>query len=119
MEALQAAVADRHDALTGQKNEYTKTNVRRLFEMARDGEGHSPALMMALLKTRDEINPSKDLGSVREIISELRGVHTSLRWQAIENNSRANAELALIEQQLKEAQQISVEQAKAITGLEK
>ncbi|KAI9885897.1 MAG: hypothetical protein M1823_002322 [Watsoniomyces obsoletus] len=119
MEAIQISVTDRHAALTGLSNEYTRVNIRRLLELARQGEGHSPALMIALLKTRDEINPSKELGSVREIISELRGAHTSLRWQARENNSRANTELVLIEKQLKDAQQIAVEQGEAITGLER
>ncbi|KAB8200635.1 proteasome stabiliser-domain-containing protein [Aspergillus parasiticus] len=119
MEALRAMFADRHDALTGQKNVLIAHEVKSGIVQAQKGEGPSPTLFLQMMDTRSRIKPDPQLGSLRGIISELRSLATSLEWQASGGNSRARAELELVSLVLQNASQMASEQAKVSTNMEK
>ncbi|KAI9792106.1 MAG: hypothetical protein M1816_003088 [Peltula sp. TS41687] len=119
MEALRAVMLDRHDAITGQESYRTFVLVRHLKGLAEEGESHNPELTLSLLGIREKLRPSKEMGSVRGILSQLRTVATALQFQADSGNKRTAAELALAEKQLKLIQELSMEQATALTSLER
>lgn len=119
MEALRTMFADRHDALTGQKNLLIAHEVKSGISQAQKKEGPSPALYLSIMNTRSDIMPDPELGSLRGIISELRSLATSLEWQASGGSSRARSELELVISVLNNANQMATEQAKATSNLEK
>lgn len=119
MEALRCMYADRHDALTGQKNILISHEVKAGIAQAKKGEGPSPQLFISVMDTRSELMPHPELGSLRGILSELRSLMTSLEWQASGGSSRAHAELELVGQVLKNAGQMIAEQLKVSSNLEK
>ncbi|KAH8693534.1 putative SNF2 family helicase/ATPase [Talaromyces proteolyticus] len=119
MEALRVMYADRHDALTGQQNFLIDHEVKIGLSEAGKGEGPSPPLYLEIMKKRNELKPTAELGSLRGIISELRSLVTSLEWQSHEGSSRAEAELTIATEVLDRASKISTDQAKASSNLEK
>ena len=119
MEALRTMLADRHGALTGQKNILIAHEVKSGVIQARKGEGPSPSLYLSIMNTRSDIMPDPQLGSLRGIISELRSLATSLDWQANGGSSRARSELELVNSVINNASQMAAEQAKSTSGLER
>ncbi|KAL4940811.1 hypothetical protein BDV06DRAFT_213196 [Aspergillus oleicola] len=119
MEALRALFADRHDALTGQKNVLIAHEVKQAISQAQKGEGPSPPLYLEIMKKRSELKPGADLGSLRGIITELRSLGSSLEWQANEGSSRARAEFEIVTMVLKNVLSLSAEQTKIASSLEK
>ncbi|KAH8422920.1 putative SNF2 family helicase/ATPase [Aspergillus melleus] len=119
MEALRAMFADRHDALTGQKNVLIAHEVKSGIVQAQKGEGPSPTLFLELMGTRSNIKPDPQLGSLRGIISEIRSLATSLEWQAGGGSSRAQAELEVVSLILQNSSQMASEQAKIASSLER
>ncbi|KAJ5670258.1 uncharacterized protein N7477_005621 [Penicillium maclennaniae] len=119
MEALRSMYADRHDALTGQKNILISHEVKLGIIQAQKGEGPSPELFLRIMNTRSELMPDPELGSLRGIVSELRSLVTSLEWQAGEGNSRVNSELEIVGMVLKNAGQMISEQLKVSSSLER
>jgi E3 ubiquitin-protein ligase SHPRH len=119
MEALRSMYADRHDALTGQKNILISHEVKLGIIQAQKGEGPSPELFLRIMNTRSDLMPDPELGSLRGIVSELRSLVTSLEWQAGEGSSRATAELEIVGMVLKNAGQMISEQLKVSSMLER
>ncbi|KAL4783489.1 SNF2 family N-terminal domain-containing protein, partial [Aspergillus varians] len=119
MEALRALFADRHDALTGQKNVLIAHEVKSAILQAQKGEGPSPKLYLEVMEKRSGLKPGPDLGSLRGIITELRSLGSSLEWQANEGSSRARVELEILAMVLKNVVHISSEQTKIASSLEK
>ena len=119
MQALRAAIADRHDSLTGQENQLILHEVKTALRYAKVGDGPSPSLTIDLLKLREQLKPPKELGSVRGIVAELRALSQNLRLDADKGNIRAQNELSIVEKQLSAAQKQLAEQTKANGALEK
>ncbi|MCJ1431726.1 hypothetical protein MMC27_001081 [Xylographa pallens] len=119
MEALRAAVADRHDALTGQSNTLIRGEMITALQQAIRGEGHFPELMQQLLSLRTKVKPKEELGSIRGIITELRAIKTTLRAQEERGSSRAIAEIGIINKALETLQVDVTAQSKAVVGLER
>ena len=119
MEALRAAAADRHDALTGQSNTLIRGEMTIALQQAIRGEGHSPELMQRLLNLRINVKPGEELGSIRGFITELRAIKTTLRVQEERGSSRAIAELGIINKALETLQLDVAAQSKAVVGLER
>jgi E3 ubiquitin-protein ligase SHPRH len=119
MEGIRVMFADRHDALTGQKNFLINHEAKVGAVEAEKGNGPSPKLYLDLMKTRDKVKPKAELGSLRGIASDMRSLVTSLEWQANEGSSRARAELVIANEALARVGKISSEQGKAIRGLER
>ncbi|KAH9210331.1 putative SNF2 family helicase/ATPase [Leptodontidium sp. 2 PMI_412] len=117
--SLRAIIGDRHDALTAQTNDLVKHDVKVALRLAKDGEGACPEKTIELLGIRQQVKPTKEMGSIRGTISELRGLATSLRPDAERGSTRAQNELAIVDKQLKEVQKQLTRQTKAVTALEK
>lgn len=119
VQALRAAVADRHDALTGQENLLIRNDIKTALKLAKEGEGAFPEKTVDLLNTRLQIKPTKEMGSLRGIVTDLRGLVTSLKPDAEGGSLRAQNELAIVEKQLSVIQKQFSEQIKATAALEK
>ena len=119
VEALRALVADRHEDLTGQTNVLINNEMNFNLQQAIQGEGHAPELMKALLRTRSQLKLPETLGSIRGIITELRQMKATLRTAEERGNSRAAAEIAIINMAFENVQLESNKQGKAVVGLEK
>ena len=119
VDALSAIVSDRHDALTGQENHLIDRDMKNLLKEAKEGKGHSPQLLLLLLKRRQELKPTKDLGSIRALITELRELKQNLRSSVEKYNARAAAESIIVNSLLHNLHQISIEQTKVVSALDK
>ncbi|KAL3457770.1 peptide N-acetyl-beta-D-glucosaminyl asparaginase amidase A-domain-containing protein [Aspergillus heterothallicus] len=119
MEALRAMFADRHDSLTGQKNVLIAHEVKMATAQAQKGEGPSPPLYLEVMEKRSRLKPGTDLGSLRGVITELRSLGSSLEWQANEGSTRARAELENLTMVLKNVVQMSTEQTKTASNIER
>ena len=119
MEALRAMFADRHDALTGQKNVLIAHEVKVGIDQAKKDEGPSPQLFRSVMKIRSDLMPDPEVGSLRAIITELRSLATSLDWQANGGSSRARAELEIVESVLNRASKMAADQGKVSSNLER
>lgn len=119
MEALRAMYADRSDALTGQKNTLIDHEVKGGIMLAQKGEGPSPKLFLTVMDTRSQLKPDPELGSLRGIINELRGLATTLEWQESGGSTRARTELEIVNVVLRNASHMAAEQAKVLSNLER
>jgi E3 ubiquitin-protein ligase SHPRH len=119
VQALRAAIADRHDALTGQENQLVAYEVKTTLRLAKDGEGAFPEKTLELLNVRAQLKPKKEMGSIRGIVAELRALATSLRPDAENGSIRAQNELSIVERQLNATQKQFTEQTKVTAALEK
>jgi E3 ubiquitin-protein ligase SHPRH len=117
VQALRAVIADRHDALTGQENKLVEYEIKTTLRFAKDGEGAFPEKTIELLRTRQQAKPTKEMGSVRGTVSELRALATSLRPDAENGNVRAQNEYAIVDKQLKAIQKMLSEQTTTTTAL--
>ncbi|PBP25163.1 SNF2 family domain-containing protein [Diplocarpon rosae] len=119
---LRFAHMDRQDALTGQENALVKSEIKYLRDALKDPEQYHvacPEKTKELLDLRQQVRPTKEMGSIRGIVSDLRGLSTSLRLDAAKGNQRAQNELSIVEEQLKNVQRQAQEQTKAAEALGK
>jgi E3 ubiquitin-protein ligase SHPRH len=117
--AMRLFVADRHHTITGQENLLIENEVKNATKAAKEGEGHAPELLLKIVAIRDGLKGKKDDESLRGIVSEVRSLQTSMQWQADGGSARAQAELSIVERQLKDIQEISRVQQETIADLEK
>ena len=119
VQVLRAAIADRHDALTGQENQLIAYDVKTAIRFAKEGGGPFPEKTIKLLNERLKVKPTREMGSIRGIVAELRALATPLRADAENGNIRAQNELAIIDKQLSSTQKQLTEQTKGTAALEK
>jgi E3 ubiquitin-protein ligase SHPRH len=119
VQALRAVIADRHDTLTGQENKLIEYEVKTALRLAKEGQGAFPEKTLELLSARQQLKPTKEMGSIRGIVSELRALATSLRPDAENGSIRAQAELSIVAKELNKTQKQLSEQTKATIALEK
>lgn len=117
IQALRTVMEDRSDALTGQHNLLISNEATAALKMAADGEGHDPKRLIELLKIREEIKPSTQLGSFRGVLADLRTLVATLSHESGQGRPRAQVELGITEQLQKEVQKMFNEQIKAVEGL--
>lgn len=119
VDALRALTSDRHDIMTGQNNTLVEHEMKIALKEAEAGNGHSPQLLRELLNLRQKLKPSKKVGSLRGLLSELRELKSTLKGAIDRNNSRAAAEHVIINSALQKLQQIYAGQTKALTGMDR
>jgi E3 ubiquitin-protein ligase SHPRH len=117
IQALRAIIEDRFDALTGQSNELVRTEIKSALRLAKNGEGAAPEKTIALLKERDQVKPPENLGSIRGIISDLRGIAVSLKIDADGGSARAATELAILDKERIKIQTQASQQNKIVVTL--
>ena len=119
VDALRALVSDRHDLLTGQQNLLIEHEMKVALAEAKEGRGHAPLLLQELLKKRKALKVPANIGSLRGLLTQLREVKTDLRGAVERNNSRAAAEMLLINKALTRLQLTLTEQSKIMTALDR
>lgn len=123
LQILRTALADRQAAITGQKNFLVEHEIKVAARMASEGNGPFPERLLQLLKIRDAIKPpfveGDPLGSLRGLVSELRGLSVQLRHEAAAGSVRAANELAIISSLFKTMLSQQAEQTKAARAMEK
>ncbi|KAH6626934.1 SNF2 family N-terminal domain-containing protein [Chaetomium sp. MPI-SDFR-AT-0129] len=123
LQALRIAVADRHAAITGQKNFLVEHEMKVAARMAAAGEGPFPEKFLQLVAICVKIKPpfaERDpLTSMRGIVSELRVLAVQLRNQVATGSARASTELALVTNLLKSTLDHQTEQTKAAVAMDK
>ncbi|KAI0397278.1 SNF2 family N-terminal domain-containing protein [Xylariaceae sp. FL0594] len=118
-QALRAAIADRHDALSGLMNERVVHETGIAERLARSGQGHAPGLLLALLRQRRDMDPGAERESLRGSIATLRTLATKLRNQASGGSNRARMELDIVTRHLRATQDLMTKQTKAVLSLER
>lgn len=93
--------------------------MKTALHYAKADEGPSPPLTLTLLKLREQLKPTKEMGSIRGIAAELRTLAQTLRLDVEKGSGRAQNELSLVEKQLSVTQKQLTEQTKANSALEK
>ena len=119
MDSFRAMVADRKDVMTGIENTLITHETAELMKRAKEGEGHSPKLMIEMLKQRDVLKPPKEFGSIRNLLAELRTKKAAFKGQDEAGSSRARIELSIVNDVLQRLQLQYLTQQKTITRLEK
>jgi E3 ubiquitin-protein ligase SHPRH len=123
LQILRTALADRHAAITGQKNFLVEHETMTAARMAAAGEGPFPEKLIELLKIRETIKPpfveGDPMTSMRGLVSELRALSAKLRQEATTGSTRAANELAVVSDLLKSTLSHQSEQSKAELAMEK
>ncbi|KAK4127565.1 hypothetical protein N657DRAFT_678155 [Parathielavia appendiculata] len=123
LQVLRTALADRHAAITGQKNFLVEHETKTAARMAAAGEGPFPEKLLELLKVRETIRPpfveGDPMTSLRGLVSELRALSAKLRNEAATGSPRAANELAVVSDLLKSTLSYQSEQTKAELAMEK
>lgn len=119
IQVLRTMIADRHDALTGQENALVKQDIKSTLRLAKSGEAAFSEITLDLLNIRQKFKPEKNLGSVREILSNLKGLVLSLKFDSNNGDTRASNELQLVEGQLAATQKKLSVQMKIVGLLDK
>lgn len=117
MNILRAVVGDRHETLTGQTSLLVDYEMNLALDQANRGEGYSPALMQELLRIRAKFRLIDKTASLRGVVTQLRDLKTTLRSQVERGNTRAAAEVVMINIVLQNLNTISIEQTKVVTHL--
>ena len=117
VQVLRAAIADRQDAITGQRNELVDHETKTSIRMAKDGDGPMPEKLLELFEVRDQMKPLAGLTSMRGAISELRSLVTRLRNES-HQSERVRMEMAIATRHLQDTQNALLEQTKAAAALE-
>lgn len=123
VQALRTVLADRHQHLSGQRNELADFEYKASKRLAEAGDGPCPEKLLQLFAVRDELKPDAEdvdeLRTLRGMVSALRGLSTKLGSKANKSdNQRSATELAIVTSQLKHAQTQLTQQTKAITLME-
>ena len=116
---LRAAIADRQDGLSGLENLRVKHETTYAGRQAAEGEGPSPQKLLELLQQRQESKPTRELGSFRGIVTDLRELAAKLQHEAANGSDRARVELEIVQKQLNLTQDQVSAQGKATTSLER
>jgi E3 ubiquitin-protein ligase SHPRH len=123
LQILRTALADRHAAITGQKNFLVEHETMTAARMAAAGQGPFPEKLLELLKLRETIKPpfveGDPMTSMRGLVSELRALSAKLRHEAATGSARAANELAVVSDLLKSTLNHQSEQTKVELAMEK
>ena len=119
MEALRVMFADRHDAITGQTNILIAHEIKQGLDMAKQKQGPSPNLYISLMNKCMSLKIPTELGSLRQILTELRSLAVSLEGQEIRGSSRARMELVIVNEIIHKVSQLLSAQSKASSALER
>jgi E3 ubiquitin-protein ligase SHPRH len=122
--ALRTLIADRNAAIHGLQDTLVEHELRAAEKQALGKEeegnrGHAPELVIEVAQTRRKLQAMLEGGSLKGVVANVRSLATALQWRADSGDSRATAELNVIQKHIVRVQAILAQQAKAITELEK
>ena len=121
---LRTLIADRNAAVYGLQDALVEHEIKAAERQARQKEdegdrGHAPELVLEVVTIRRKLQAPFEGGSLKGVVSGVRSLITSLQWRAEGGDSRAIAELNVIQKHFVRIQEIATQHAKAITELEK
>ena len=122
---LRTLVADRHTAVHGLQDILIEHELKAAEKQAQrkeddeGGRGHAPELVLEVANTRRQLQTLLEGGSLKGVVSGVRSLITALQWRADGGDTRAAAELGVIQGHFLTIQDITAQQAKCITELEK
>jgi E3 ubiquitin-protein ligase SHPRH len=123
--ALRTLVADRNAAVHGLQDTLIEHELKAAERQAlkKDDEegdrGHAPELLIEVVNTRRKLQATLQAGSLKGVVSGIRSLITGLQWRADSGDTRASAELGILQKHVSKIQAIATDQAKAITELER
>lgn len=124
---LRTLVADRNSAIHGLHDTLVdheiraaeKNALRKDIDEEKENRGHAPGLVIEVAATRRKLQAMLEGGSLKGVISGIRSLQTGLQWRADSGDSRASAELTVVQKHFSRIQAIVTQQGKCITDLEK
>lgn len=116
-QVLKSAIADRHDAISGQTNELVKHEAAYSLRLAKNEDGPSPKMMIELLEKRAQVKPKMSRTSMRGAIGEMRGLQLRLSRDLATSN-RDIIENSIVSGLLKSTQTLLSQQIKVATALD-
>jgi E3 ubiquitin-protein ligase SHPRH len=123
--ALRTLIADRNTAVHGLHDTLIEHELKAAEKQAlrkNDAEGdrgHAPELLIEVVNMRSKLQATLQTGSLKGVISGIRSLITGLQWRVDGGDTRASAELSILQKHIAKIQAIATDQAKAITELEK
>ncbi|CAO2649018.1 Nn.00g099670.m01.CDS01 [Neocucurbitaria sp. VM-36] len=122
--ALRSLVADRNAAVHGLQDTLVEHELKAAEKQAlktddEGNRGHAPELVIEVANTRRKLQSMLEAGSLKGVVSGVRSLITALQWRADGGDSRAAAELDVVQKHFSRIQSIATQQAKIITELEK
>jgi E3 ubiquitin-protein ligase SHPRH len=125
--ALRTLVADRNAAIHGLQDTLVEHELRAAEKQAlrkdideeKESRGHAPELVIEVAQKRRNLQAMLEGGSLRGVVSGVRSLTTALQWKADDGDTRASAEMAVVQKHFARIQAIFNQQAKTITELEK
>jgi E3 ubiquitin-protein ligase SHPRH len=125
--ALRTLIADRNAAIHGLQDALVEHEMRAAEKQAlrkdideeKESRGHAPELVIEVAEVRRKFQTMFEGGSLKGVVSGVRSLTTALQWRADGGDSRAAAELNVVQKHLARIQSIVTQQAKTITDLEK
>ena len=119
VDVFRAVIFDRHEAISGQKNNRIDHEMEKLLKDAKSSSGHSPDLFLKLAASRQRHKPMGELGSIKGLLTELRELKASLKAHAGQGASQIDGEVTDLVSLLEVVQEISNSQGKLSAALEK
>jgi E3 ubiquitin-protein ligase SHPRH len=123
--ALRTLIADRNAAVHGLQDTLIEHELKAAEKQAlrkndEEGDrGHAPELLIEVVNKRRKLQATSQAGSLKGVISGIRSLITGLQWKADGGDTRASAELSILQKHIAKIQAIATDQAKAIGELEK
>ena len=119
VDVFRAVVSDRHEAVSGQKNNRIDNEMAKLLKDAEASSGHSPELLLKLAASRQHHKPSPELGSIKGLLSEMRELKTFLKTHVREGSTQGDSEATGVVSLYEIVQEMSRSQWKLSVALEK
>ncbi|KAJ4370401.1 hypothetical protein N0V83_004919 [Neocucurbitaria cava] len=122
--ALRSLVADRNAVVHGLHDTLVEHELKAAEKQAlktddEGNRGHAPELVIEVSNIRRKLQAMLEDGSLKGVVSGIRSMVTALQWRADGGDSRAAAELDVVQKHFSRIQSIATQQAKIITELEK
>jgi E3 ubiquitin-protein ligase SHPRH len=125
--ALRTLVADRNAATQGLQDALVEHELRAAEKQAlskptdegNDNRGHAPELVLEVAETRRKLQAMLEGGSLKGVVSGVRSLVTALQWRADGGDTRATAELSVLQKYLARVQAIVTQETKTVSELEK
>jgi E3 ubiquitin-protein ligase SHPRH len=122
--ALRTLIADRNAATHGLQDTLVEHELRAAEKQALGKEeegnrGHAPELVIEVAQTRRKLQAMLEGGSLKGVVANVRSLATALQWRADSGDSRATAELSVLQKHIVRVQAILAQQAKTIMELDR
>ncbi|KAI1824665.1 SNF2 family N-terminal domain-containing protein [Xylaria intraflava] len=117
--AVEIAIDDRQEALTGIINNNVRHDFAKVEKKARRGQGPDPEMMLELAQGRQKARPMPRGSSLRGIIGKIRELSTTLRPETSKDENQVRLELQILRAHIQEMQAILKKQTEVVATIER